>query len=356
MHTTFYLSVFCILLQSGHSRERSHSASCSYRYWRCLCARGARCLLLLLLVFTPAVEADEAQTNTYLFVLNENHYPGSMVTAVVHQERALSGMRVSLYTDQDEIVASATGFMLELNSGKSAWVALLGVHSYIPAGDYFLRADVWGFFYTNEHTYPLQISPRKFALDRIALNQELTDMRSSLDVRKEHETREILETFATTNTDTLYHPDALVKPITSNRVTSGYGDRRTFAYADGDEEHGIHNGIDWGEPTGTQVVAAASGRVVMVKSRIITGNSVVIEHLPGVYTTYYHLDTTAVRVGDTVNVGQLVGALGSTGLSTGPHLHWELRASVAAIDPIPFFSEPLLDTTRIDEILSKQYE
>jgi murein DD-endopeptidase MepM/ murein hydrolase activator NlpD len=135
----------------------------------------------------------------------------------------------------------------------------------------------------------------------------------------------------------------LKAPIESERRTSEFGDRRTFLYTDGNEGGSIHHGIDFGAPTGTPVTAPGAGRVVMAKSRVITGNTVVIEHLPGVFSLYYHLDTIDVTEDAMVRTGTPLGTVGSTGLSTGPHLHWELRISAVPVDPQPFLSRPILD-------------
>jgi murein DD-endopeptidase MepM/ murein hydrolase activator NlpD len=71
----------------------------------------------------------------------------------------------------------------------------------------------------------------------------------------------------------------------------------------------------------------------MAEDRIVTGLTVVIEHLPGVYTIYMHLSRMAVSVGDLVERSATIGLLGATGLATGPHLHWELRVLGVASDP-----------------------
>ena len=71
----------------------------------------------------------------------------------------------------------------------------------------------------------------------------------------------------------------------------------------------------------------------MSEERISTGNTIVIEHLPGVYSLYYHLDTLLAGCGEFVRAGTLIGRSGNTGLSTGPHLHWEFRVNGEAVSP-----------------------
>lgn len=114
-----------------------------------------------------------------------------------------------------------------------------------------------------------------------------------------------------------------LRPV-SGIVTSPYGSRRG----------GFHYGIDFGNKRGTTVVAAASGVVTKVVNGCAEGktscggrygNYVVIEHSNGTKTFYAHLSKTSVNVGETVSQGEKVGALGNTGRSTGPHLHFEIE-------------------------------
>ena len=77
----------------------------------------------------------------------------------------------------------------------------------------------------------------------------------------------------------------------------------------------------------------------MAESRISTGWSVVVEHLPGLYSLYYHMSELSVKEGDMVSQGQLLGKSGATGLATGPHLHWEVRLNGSAVRPEFFLND-----------------
>jgi murein DD-endopeptidase MepM/ murein hydrolase activator NlpD len=105
--------------------------------------------------------------------------------------------------------------------------------------------------------------------------------------------------------------------------------------------------VDIGVPTGTEVHASAAGKVALARYRIVTGNTVVLEHLPGVFSLYYHMDSIAVSEGSVVQAGGVLGESGSTGLATGPHLHWEIRVSTENTDPDFFLSRPVLDKNDI---------
>jgi murein DD-endopeptidase MepM/ murein hydrolase activator NlpD len=98
---------------------------------------------------------------------------------------------------------------------------------------------------------------------------------------------------------------------------------------------GYHPGIDFEAPAGAEVHAAAAGTVVMAGDCGGYGNCVVIDHGHSLGTVYAHLSRTLVTVGDTVVDGHVIGLVGSTGRSTGPHLHFEVRLHGVPIDPVP---------------------
>lgn len=121
-----------------------------------------------------------------------------------------------------------------------------------------------------------------------------------------------------------------VLPV-AGRPSSGYGLRA-------DPVHGNvvnHTGFDLAAPSGTDVAAAARGTVVHAGPAGTYGNLVTLRHDNGFETRYAHLSAVDVKVGDLVEAGQDVGKVGSTGHSTGPHLHFEVRQDGRPIDPSP---------------------
>ncbi len=97
-----------------------------------------------------------------------------------------------------------------------------------------------------------------------------------------------------------------------------------------------HNGVDWAAPTGTPVTAVAAGRISRADMSSSYGNIIYIDHDAGVQSRYAHLNEFAagIKQGDTVDAGQLIGYVGTTGRSTGPHLHFELHISGRPVDPL----------------------
>lgn len=115
----------------------------------------------------------------------------------------------------------------------------------------------------------------------------------------------------------------------SGPVTSGFGGR-TSPFGNGSESH---RGVDIAIETGAPVVATADGRVLQSGPAGGYGNLVQIDHGNGIVTLYGHNSQLAVKVGQTVKKGQVIAYAGSTGLSTGPHVHYEVRENDDAVDP-----------------------
>ncbi len=115
-----------------------------------------------------------------------------------------------------------------------------------------------------------------------------------------------------------------------------FGTLRSY---NGGEYNRYHRGVDFAGAPGTSVLAAADGMVVMVDRLQIRGNTTIIDHGWGVYTLYAHQRETLVQPGAAVASGQVIGTVGNTGRSTGPHLHWELWLNGVTVDPLQWVQE-----------------
>lgn len=123
----------------------------------------------------------------------------------------------------------------------------------------------------------------------------------------------------------------------NGRVTSPYGERRTLQPG---SVMTVHEGVDYAAPTGAPIPAPNRGRVAFVGPLTIRGNTVVLDHGFGVFTLFYHLHDFSVSLGQVVERGATVGLVGSTGRSTGSHIHWEMYVAGAAVDPVRWIEGP----------------
>ena len=119
-------------------------------------------------------------------------------------------------------------------------------------------------------------------------------------------------------------------PVEGARITSGFGMRfhPLLAYSR------MHQGVDFGAPMGAPILAAANGTVAFAGRHGGHGNYVMLNHNKDLSTAYAHLSRFAVRPGQKVRQGQVIGYVGSTGISTGPHLHYEVWLRGRATNPM----------------------
>ena len=115
------------------------------------------------------------------------------------------------------------------------------------------------------------------------------------------------------------------------RITAPFGQRRSYG---GGPPTSYHTGQDYGADEGVPVYAPITGTVALAEPLQVRGNAVILDHGWGVYTGYWHLSRIDVIPGQAVGRGDILGLAGNTGLSTGPHLHWEMRVLGVPVDPV----------------------
>lgn len=119
-------------------------------------------------------------------------------------------------------------------------------------------------------------------------------------------------------------------------ITGVYGSQRIL----NGEPKRPHFGVDIGGPIGTPVVAPADGIVVLADDLYYSGNTLILDHGMGVYSTFLHMDSITVSPGQTLSKGELMGTIGETGRATGPHLDWRINLGPMRLDPALLVSEP----------------
>ena len=262
----------------------------------------------------------------------------------------LRNLQAVLLDRQGRRLTKAAFFTLPREEGEQELrAAILAVPTTAVSGNAVIRIESQDSIIKD---LPFMIGSREFISEVIHLDQANTELRTVEDQQKTAESELLWAILSRTGTE-IYTQSSFLAPVSSTRRTSFYGDRRVYRYSDGSSDTTIHAGIDYGVPTGTEVRSCAAGRVVLARSRIVTGNSVVLEHLPGLYSLYYHMENITIQEGSVVEAGALLGLSGSTGLATGPHLHWEIRVSGEYADPDAFLPRPILDKK---DILSKLRE
>ena len=176
------------------------------------------------------------------------------------------------------------------------------------------------------------------------LHQKIDNMSSQYEVQKQSYNKLIK---MAQNKSKMLASIPAIQPIPNKnlrRVASGFGYRVDPIY----KTRKMHNGMDFTAPTGTKIYATGDAVVQKVQNkRWGYGKHVVLNHGYGYSTLYGHMSRINVRVGQKVKRGQLIGLVGSTGKSTGPHLHYEVRKNGNAVNPVGYF---------YNDLTSEQYE
>ena len=168
--------------------------------------------------------------------------------------------------------------------------------------------------------------------DRLAEEQRLT---AALD-----DTLQSLRTAALAAETAKLPPVGMIMPV-NGEITSRFSRSRFHPIL---QIFRAHRGVDLAAPAGTHIVAPAPGRVASVGRRLGYGLVIELVHSGGVVTRYAHCRAAFVQRGDTVSMGQAIGAVGASGLATAPHLHFEVWIRGTAVDPIKFIASTHLTT------------
>ena len=300
----------------------------------------AACIGILLLLAAHAVTALEV-------LAPKSTLPGDAISIIVSDAPSLSGAQVTLFTASGTYVASARAFRYAAAQDAQVWIALLGVPSTSAPGSYLLKAIISTGNGQIERDSSLDVGVRAFRHENIHLDASLTNLQTEDSAIKTQQAEQLWHILTSFDPNVVLQTGPFALPVENPIVTSPFGEQRLFTFVGGGSQPDVHQGIDLAVPAGTPIRAAGAGKVVYAGSWLITGNSVVIEHLPGVYSLYYHMERTLVTAGQIVSQGQEIGLVGATGLATGPHLHWQIEVSGVAVDPMSLVRSGLIDPSQV---------
>lgn len=299
----------------------------------------------------PPSPSPPADSSSPRFLLHSpSARPGDPVFASLLLPSTVSGLRVEVRSAGGGLLASLKVFPLPAAEGGRRWGILGGLPWTTPAGPASLVAGGSLEGRAFSLSLPLEILPRDFPTEDIALDKGNSELRSRPDPKKTAEALEIQALYSKVEPAETWASLPFVSPVGAARRSAGFGDRRRYLYATGGSDSSWHTGLDFAVPVGTPVLAPAAGRVVFSGMRIVTGYTLVIEHGPGLYSVLMHLSKGVAPLGSLVKAGELVAYSGVTGLATGPHLHWEIRAGELPVDPDFFLGTPLSPLPWLDSV------
>jgi len=236
-------------------------------------------------------------------------------------EGSVAGRSLSFFPYGDGY-AALIGFDLDGKAGPQVWRVAV------------VRAD--GDPLTRQGR--LKIRSRSFSVQHLTLPSVMVDLDPETERRAAAEGERLRALTRMITPERLWR-GRFTRPVAGESPGTGFGARRII----NGQPRAAHSGTDYAAPRGTPVVAVNDGRVALVGDYFFPGRFVAIDHGLGLYTLYFHLDAVSVTEDERVTRGQTVGAVGSTGRATGPHLHFAAQLGSARIDPAMLLGLDALD-------------
>ncbi|HAX72978.1 MAG TPA: hypothetical protein DCY20_05590 [Firmicutes bacterium] len=210
--------------------------------------------------------------------------------------------------------------------------ALIPLDYRLTSGDYDLNIEYYeNDILTHEEPYTITILAKEFPTQHLIMPESTSA--STLTAESSAEYSQILYQTRALKTTTRYFEDTFIAP-TYGIITTDFALTR---YTNDNPVPTKHLAIDIAADTGTEILAFASGKAVVSRFLQLTGNTIMIDHGHGLISYYYHLDELNIAEGDMVNQSDLIGTVGSTGYSTGPHLHFAISLNEVYLNPWFFF-------------------
>ena len=175
----------------------------------------------------------------------------------------------------------------------------------------------------------LSVNAGHFATEKLQVARQFVEPTPEQIRRADEEGKRLREIFDRITPERLWD-GAFRMPLDAATSGTNFGKRRVL----NGQPRSPHTGMDFPAMTGTPVHAAQRGRVALARNLFFSGNTVVVDHGLGIYTFYGHLSEIAVKEGDSVEAGAVLGKVGATGRATGPHLHWGLTVQRARVNPL----------------------
>jgi murein DD-endopeptidase MepM/ murein hydrolase activator NlpD len=223
---------------------------------------------------------------------------------------------------------TATAFGVAVPLSRSGdglhWKGLIGIDLAVPPGPYAVAVTTPD---GRVHTTPLTVASREFLTRTLTVAGRYVEPPPAVTARIVEEASLLKRLFSVVTPAAWERSFAL--PL-ATAPAPNFGSRSIF----NGEPRQPHAGVDFSSPAGTRITAPGPGRVAFAGDLFFTGGTVIVDHGAGLYSLFAHLSSMAVRTGDEVGPGAVLGRVGATGRATGPHLHWSVRLGGARVDPL----------------------
>jgi murein DD-endopeptidase MepM/ murein hydrolase activator NlpD len=262
-------------------------------------------------------------------------FPTGFDSLELSQSPAVPGQALAFrgrYHLNEPVAAWLENESFQVFDNDSQTVGLTGTGAFYSPGNHEIRFQVgsgplW--------VQPLRFVPGEWTFDQVTLTGEA----AAIDAESRRLERERLFILWNQATAVPQWTAPFQLPIESYlEISSEYGARRSY---NGGPFSTYHEGLDFSAYGGTPVYAPAAGTVVVAERLYVRGGAVIIDHGLGIYSGFYHLSEVVAEVGQKVETGQLLGNVGTTGFSSGNHLHWDLLVDGIWVSPAAWLEQDM---------------
>lgn len=278
--------------------------------------------------YEPSEGLDETDYHYHIsFTLRPE--PSAQISSAEAPQGGIVTLKLdpAFYTEEPEI-STELGSAIFISQSDGSWLSVIPVWYAQEPGDYPVDVTLGDWSFSETVTVTRTEYGRQ---DLTIASSTVASTRGAAGANEDY-AEKIKPTYEMAD-PVQYWDGPFIRPV-EGRITTQFG---LYRYTNGSKTPTRHTGIDLAIAKGTPVPASNSGRVLFAGPVIISGNTVVIEHGGGLKTYYMHLDTVDVSAGDMVTKGDIIGTVGTTGYSTGPHLHFEVKIGSMSLDPWSLF-------------------
>ncbi len=268
-------------------------------------------LLIIALVLSPLLTNAATVTTPKIIIQPNKIGPGDIVTVVVKNAAG-------------PVEGTFNGKKLYFNEVQNFSEAVLGIDLNIEPGTYPLEVMSNG----KKLLKNIKIMKKKYPVQRLTLPEDMVILSPENEARVERDQKK---------TSSIWPVDSVrvwngnfIDPLPGKKIGTPFGVRRIINKI----PKNPHSGVDITADEGDPVLAPNDGVVVLVDDQFYSGKSVILDHGQGIYTMFFHLSKIKVRYGQAIMKGDIIALVGSTGRSTGAHLHWGARLQGAKVDPL----------------------
>lgn len=262
--------------------------------------------------------------------------PEIILSASEVQRGSYMLVRINNYEGEEIKYTDFLGYERSFFEYDGGWLSLIPVKTAAKAGDYVLTISIDGESFNRD----IKVTDREFEEQYLTVSPSTLEETLESDFARA-EFSEKAEPMKKVFTPQKLWNGEFVLPLEAQyKVSTSFGTYRTFS--NGSTEW--HNAVDMATKGGTPVYATNSGNIIFAQYLQLTGNTVIIDHGMGVLSWHYHMRSISVSEGDFVEKGMKIGEVGTTGLSTGNHLHFGMTVGGIFTDPMKIVgTEPQID-------------